>query len=152
MKSGKKVMTILLFLMSLVLIVFLTFQNTSKSGALSEHILDSIYRFEERTGLYKYPFVGYMMLDYIHFRKIGHFVEYFILGLSSMFLFRKSKHGFLKAAGLCALISFSDQLIKAFLPGREFDWTDFPYDIAGYLTGAFIIFIIRKIRSKRKLK
>lgn len=146
-----KIPALIFFLLSFLLIMFLTFQNTQKSGELSELVLQYIYRFEEVTNLRYIPFFRYQKLAPV-IRKLAHSVEYFLLGISSMLLFRNSKKGGWKAAALCAVISVSDQIIKSFRPGREFDWTDFPYDIAGYVLGIVIVLLINRIRTRRRQK
>lgn len=142
----KKIPELLFFLLSFFLIMFLTFQNAQKSGELSELVLRYLSGFLEATGLNTF-FPGHEMLS-LPVRKLAHTAEYFLLGISSMLLFRDSKKGFWKAAALCAVISFADQVTKSFLPGREFDWTDFPYDIVGYAAGIAIVFLF--VKKKRK--
>ena len=147
MKS-KRTLVWILFFLSLFLILALTLQNTEKSGMLSDQILDFLRWLESVTGSYKY---GYSLkrLPAPTFRKFGHTAEYFLLGLTAMLLFRKSPKGFLKAVALCAVISVCDQSIKLFVPGREFDWTDFPYDMAGYVLGAALVSHHDRKKSKK---
>lgn len=142
----KGIPALLLFLLSFFLIMFFTFQNTQKSGELSELILQYCTRFVDAAGL-KFIKVN-QIAPFI--RKLAHTAEYFLLGVASMLLFRDHPKGFLKAAALCAVISLADQTIKGFLPGREFDWTDFPFDIAGYTAGAAIVLLFGRIGSKQK--
>ena len=140
----KRLMTGVLFLLAVLLIVLLTFQNSEKSAELSDRLTDGFARFLWSAGLMKYDFIRNSGFDYVFVRKLGHTAEYFLLGIASMLLFRKSRYGLLKAAALCAVISFSDQIIKSFLPGREFDWTDFPYDFFGYVSGTAAAFFFGK--------
>ena len=142
----KKILRLILFLLVFFLILLLTFQNSEKSAELSNRIRYSFHHFHKIAGLYK--FWEYNGLP--HLRKFAHTAEYFLLGISAMLLFRESPKGFLKAVALCAVISLSDQSIKGFLPGREFDWTDFPYDIAGYALGIVIVLLISRRRTRRR--
>ena len=143
----EKLLTVILFLLALSLIVFLTFQNSGKSGELSNGITDRILHFLWESGLMKYDFIRNSDFGYVLVRKIGHIAEYFLLGMTAMLLFRKFPKALLKAVLLCAAISLLDQSVKSFLPGREFDPTDFPYDFAGYASGAFIASFFGKKRN-----
>ena len=143
----KGIPALLLFLLSFFLIMFFTFQNTQKSGELSTLILQYCFRFVEATGL---EFIKVKQIAPF-IRKLAHTAEYFLLGIASMLVFRGHPKGFLKAVVLCAVISLADQTIKGFLPGREFDWTDFPFDIAGYTAGAAIVTLFGRIGSKQEI-
>lgn len=150
MKPKRRIPALVFFVLSVLLILLLTTQNSFRSGMLSNRILDQFYRFIRRSGLYKYKFIYLFFIDYSQIRKLAHIAEYFLLGASAMLLFRKSEYAFLKAIGVCAAISFSDQFIKLFIPGREFDWTDLPYDAAGYLLGILLVLLILMIRAGRR--
>lgn len=78
-------------------------------------------------------------------RKQGHTGEYFLLGLSSFGCF--GWKGLLIDTG----VSFADQCFKGLIPVRYFDWTDIPFDMAGYVTRCFVGWVGMKIMKKRRL-
>lgn len=52
---------------------------------------------------------------------------------------------------LCAACSLFDQAHKLFVPGREFDWTDLPFDVLGYgLAIALVYGLVTVVRLVRK--
>ena len=77
-------------------------------------------------------------------RKLGHTGEYFLLGLSSYGCF--GWKGLLVDTG----VSFTDQCFKGLIPVRHFDWTDMPFDMAGYVAGCFVGWLSRKINCLRR--
>lgn len=87
-------------------------------------------------------------------RKLAHTVEYFFLGLTAMFAFYHTspRSCGLKAFGFCAVVSFLDQCLKGCLPTREFDATDFPFDIVGYVLGVWVMAVVMVMWSRRKAK
>ena len=150
MKPKRKLLAWPFFALAILLILFLTVQNSGRSGELSNRFLECVYRFIKKTGLIDHPSALFYMIGYRGIRKLAHVAEYCLLGISSMIVFGRSVNAFLKAVGLCAFISVADQFIKIFVPGREFDWTDLPYDMAGYLIGTLIVLLIIKIRTRRE--
>ena len=128
--------------LSLLLIFGLTLQNSQASKQLTENTqvaIDSVIP-SNRFSAYWWNYYNFM-------RKVGHFVEYIPLGLSSSYAF----NGW-RALAFCAVVSFVDQLIKGILPGREFDWSDMPFDFAGYVVGILIMGIVLRIRSVKTEK
>lgn len=71
-------------------------------------------------------------------RWIGHFIEYFILGLVSGAAFKKKRYALI----LCAAISLLDQVTKIFVPVRHFDPEDIPFDVIGFCSGIAITWIV----------
>lgn len=69
-----------------------------------------------------------------------------MLGLSSFGCF-----GF-KGLIVDAGVSFIDQCFKGLIPVRHFDWTDFPFDMAGYFTGCFVGYIGMKVSNRNIIR
>lgn len=78
-------------------------------------------------------------------RWVGHVIEYFVLGILVGLAVRK------KIAGLaiCMTVSFTDQILKKYVPVRHFDKADIPFDIIGYVSGLLVAWII--IFTARKI-
>lgn len=53
------------------------------------------------------------------------------------------KRPYLLAVVSCAIVSICDQLSKLVVPGREFDITDIPFDVIGYLIGILLVHVAR---------
>lgn len=73
--------------------------------------------------------------EYIALRKLAHAVEYGLLGLGAGLFFRTwvPRHPARWAILFCMACSLIDQFSKVYIPGREFDITDFPFDVMGYV-------------------
>ena len=80
-------------------------------------------------------------------RRVGHVIEYFILGLCAGIAFEKKWKGLL----LCIAVSVFDQIAKIFVPVRHFDIEDLPFDIIGYVSAiaitAVIAIAVKKCKS-----
>lgn len=127
MKNAKWV----LLAMVLGLILFLNLQDRDASMALSDRaakILAAIFPNEA---------------DWIHthIRRLGHTIEYFLLGFVCCRCF--GWKGLLLSAG----VSILDQCFKELIPVRYFDAADLPYDMIGYVLGACAGWLGRKIEK-----
>ena len=142
-KPKHSITIILLFLAALSLIFGLTLQNSQKSAELSQNVQQFLQTAFERLGI-RTNGLRILTSDNHHFRKYAHTAEFFLLGIACALLFRRSKHGFWKALLFCAVISLTDQSLKFLVPGREFDFTDFPYDAIGYVTAALLARILSR--------
>lgn len=120
----------ILLLAALGLIIFLDLMDARSTIQLSDKTSDVVVT------VVQHP-------DWIHshIRKLGHTGEYFFLGFSSYLCL--GKKGLILDMG----ISFLDQCFKSILPTRHFDWTDFPYDIVGYVLGSVMGWCCFKIIS-----
>jgi len=139
-------------ILALVLIFALTFQNSGRSAELSGKVKMLLQRITGALGLDKSPNYYFYWSD-VMVRKYAHTVEFFLLGIAAGFFFRKSKAGIVKGILLCAVVSILDQTVKGFVPEREIDWTDFPFDMLGYLSGniiAALTALIVRCRHKEK--
>lgn len=72
-------------------------------------------------------------------RRLGHTMEYFLLGLVCFRCF-----GW-KGLWICAGVSILDQCFKELIPVRHFDAGDLPYDMIGYVLGACAGWLGRKL-------
>lgn len=79
----------------------------------------------------------YWWFESAHLRKIAHTIEYFALGLAIRISVKKKWYW---CAGICFVISFVEQMVKYFLPTREFDAVDMIFDAAGYLLAMTVVF------------
>lgn len=77
-----------------------------------------------------------------HIRKLGHTIEYFLLGIACYSCF-----GW-KGLIYCGIFSILDQCFKELIPIRYFDSTDLPYDMLGYALGCCVGWAGKKIREK----
>lgn len=124
-----------------MLILGLTVQNSGDNE-----------QFSERCRVYAIRIVEHLNIDTenawwntkAHFRKIGHVIEYFILGMGLYFALRMP----ILSIILCTGVSVIDQYIKMHVPLRHFDITDIPFDVAGGVCGIFVMMII--IRCYRR--
>ncbi len=78
-------------------------------------------------------------LEFLHtlLRKAGHFSEYFILGMLSMFTVLQSKfcHKKWMGPGFCLLVASIDETIQLFVSGRSGQVSDVVLDLVGALCG-----------------
>lgn len=100
-----------------------------------------------------------LMAQVTNVRKWAHAVEFAALGLAAFWMTRSWTEGSsargrdlraaLWAAAACAAYSLLDQTHKLFVPGREFDPTDLPFDALGYASAIGAACLVAKWRSKR---
>lgn len=127
------------------LILGLTLQDANGTIALSTAIQKFTMRIAQLMGASHGMLQSSWWSDLHYFRKLAHVPEYLLLGIAVMNCFKKKKYGWLKAAALCAGISLLDELLKGFLPSREFDWTDMPFDLLGYAVGIGVVMAVGRI-------
>ena len=88
-------------------------------------------------------------LEFLHtlLRKAGHFSEYFILGILSMFTVLQSKFCHKKwiGPGFCLLVASVDETIQLFVSGRSGQVSDVLLDLVGALCGIIILIGVRKL-------
>ena len=125
--------------LSIVLIVFLTTQNSDDSLTLSQGLYFWIAGFAIINNI---DLSGSWWFTPTNIRRFAHSAEFFALGLTSnIFLNCVTENR--KKAGILTLISsfcfsLADEFIKAQVPGREFDIVDMGFDFFGYLIGIII--------------
>lgn len=81
-----------------------------------------------------------------HFRKIGHIIEYCILGIAAYLLLNKLRYAMM----ICITLSIVDQVLKIFIPQRHFDYKDLVFDAVGYVTGITVIYLTQLVIGKIK--
>ncbi len=118
------------------MILFLTTQNIHENAKISEGFRGWLVGFYERIGL---DSSDAWWNDKLAIRRLGHIIEYGLLGIGSGVAFYDSHNRFLKAVGLCIVISILDQTIKIFVPVRHFDFIDIGFDAIGTLIGIGIV-------------
>lgn len=96
-------------------------------------------------------FVGPGNLTRNMVRKIAHYAEFALLGLTLSFLFKNKHRGFLWTCGTAFLAAFLDETIQIF-SGRGPMIADVWLDLAGTVTTAGIFFLIRYLRNRKGSK
>lgn len=132
MKSGKAKWCLLIAALGLILL--LNLQGKDATMALSNKfsdILQTVFK------------VDSVWIE-THIRKLGHTIEYFLLGFACYCCFGR------KGLIYCAVFSVLDQCFKELIPVRYFDSTDLPYDMLGYVLGCCVGWVGKKIREKRR--
>ena len=137
----KKYVSILLLVLALLLIIAFTLQPGSASAALAMHFDNVIAEVNNKLNNTTADWYS----SYILVRKFSHSVEYLLMGVASSFFFLVwgKKRPFLLAVVFCAVVSICDLLSKIVVPGREFDITDIPFDVMGYLIGILFVYVAR---------
>ena len=123
-----------LLIAALGLILLLNLQGKDATMALSDkvgNILEAVFKVDSL-------WIG------THIRKLGHTMEYFLLGFACYCFF-----GW-KGLLFCAVFSVLDQCFKELIPVRYFDATDLPYDMLGYVLGCCAGWAGKKIRGRRR--
>ena len=129
------------------LIYVLTFQPSTGSVELSEgfrQFFMQLFKIDSAGNVPRWAVDGHW------FRTLMHIPEYLLLGTAVAIAFDNKK----LCMGICAAIGLLDELIKIWLPGREFDPVDLGFDIIGAAAGiAFVGIIVLIIhRSRRTVK
>lgn len=137
----KNLMKFIPLLVVLIAILLLTLQRPEGTKALSNETRQTLVRIYEKFNLD--PNEAWWNSQ-LRIRCLAHTVEYFALGLAAGLVFKKKRYALL----LCIVISFTDQLIKIFVPTRHFDWHDFPFDLTGFGSAILIMWIISRTRNE----
>lgn len=123
-----------LLIAALGLILLLNLQGKDATMALSNKVCD----------IFRTVFKIDSTWINTHIRKVGHIMEYFLLGFACYCCF-----GW-KGLIYCAALSVLDQCFKELIPVRYFDATDLPYDVLGYVPGCCVGWVGKKIKEKRR--
>ena len=121
--------------------------NTPKNVAMSEEFRKLLVRACERLGIRSDAWWN----SSSGIRKLGHVLEYGLLGIASGIAFIDFGHRFKGTAialSLCLTVSVLDQVSKIFVPIRHFDWTDIPFDIVGGIIGIGIVLVVTMVMKK----
>ena len=84
-------------------------------------------------------------------RKLGHVMEYGLLGMASAIAFfdgHRAVKSVVISLAFCVAVSVLDQVVKIFVPIRHFDVTDLPFDAIGSVAGILFITVIGMIFSR----
>ncbi len=126
--------------------------SAAESGGICEKIL-ALFDFYRSAA----PEAKAEMLESFNnlFRSLAHFGVFFLLSLSSAFMWKAWDIGWPSSAALitAALYAVTDELHQLFVPGRAFQFTDILIDLAGAFLAAlifFLIFFFRRGRDRRK--
>ena len=129
-------------------IFFLTFQSQPDTTELSmkfQSMLMSLYG-EENIPLW--------VNSMIFLRSIAHIPLYFILSLAGFISFRLYGVRYVRSIVITLILSvcvgLCDEMIKMYIPGREFDMVDWLLDITGILSGLGTVMLVRLILSGLK--
>ena len=131
--SNKRVLSTLILILTILIVLFFTFQKPERSRDLSETV---------RTWLSS---VG-INVDYKTLRSNIHIPEYFIVGLAVCNFCRLRGWKIWPGIILACVIGILDESVKILLPGREFDAVDMIKDWLGVLVAAIIVFLIKSER------
>lgn len=115
------------------MILFLTTQNIQDNAKISEGVRGLLVKVYEKIGLESSTT---WWNNKLAVRRLGHVIEYGLLGIASTIAFIDShRSGVFKAIGLCLIISVIDQIVKIFVPVRHFDIVDIGFDLIGAVIG-----------------
>ena len=141
-------------LLTMILIFYLTTQSVHETISITRKAVDMV---PEAFPDHRELLIKRLRLD--NPRRMAHIYEFGLLGICSelAFLFypeyqkNKSSHRrwimgpSMAAILLCGMYSFSDQVHKRYIPGREFDPYDLVLDAAGYVSTAALIYLLTRI-------
>lgn len=130
-------------------VLFFTFQGPHETVSLSEHVREWAIK------------IGYKG-DMLQFRSDIHLVEYFIVGIVSSLFCLAMGWRIWAAAIIGCSFGLIDEIIKIFLPTREFDLIDLGKDFIGVWIATIIVLLLsnlvqdkyktRKKGSKEKIE
>ena len=75
-------------------------------------------------------------------RKYAHYIEYFILGIISFFVFKNTEHQILNSFLLCYINASIDEIHQYFIEGRHCRVKDVCIDVLGSLTSILLVSLI----------
>ena len=134
-------------------IIGLTLQNIEQTGNLTNSVRQTIIATAESNGITREQVVESWWSNPNLLRKSAHFFEFLWLGVTTMFGVINSwdRKQINISIAICLGVSLLDQIVKNFVPGREFDLTDLPLDFLGYMVGSYLIlFIYRRLIKEKK--
>ena len=133
---------------AVVIIAALTLQYTPRNVEMSEKFRIALVGFCSRLGL---DSSTAWWNSGSGIRKLGHIIEYGILGTASTIAFFDSHRvikGVLISMAFCVAVSVVDQVVKIFVPIRHFDVMDLPFDAVGSVLGIIFITVVGVMISK----
>lgn len=128
------------------MILFLTTQNIQDNAKISEGFRGLLVKVYEKVGVESSTA---WWNDKLAVRRLGHVIEYGLLGIASSIAFIDShKRGVIKAIALCLIISVLDQVVKIFVPVRHFDVVDIGFDLIGAVIGIGITIGLMRLMKR----
>jgi len=138
---AKKIISIIPAVLVILLIAAFTLQPGEASSALTMRFVRVVAGINNRMNNTQADW----SISFSLVRKFAHSFEYLAMGGAAVCccLVWVRRHPYLVAVVFCVVVSICDQLSKIAVPGREFDITDIPFDVMGYLIGIMAFYIIR---------
>lgn len=135
----KKYLKLILLILWLGIIYYFSSQDGTTSGNLSNGLLFNIASFINVQNI-----VIFVEKYGTIFRKLAHFIEYFVLAILLFVNFREytNKDVRLIVVMLCALYATTDELHQLFVSGRAFALLDILIDSFGSFVGTFLIHLL----------
>lgn len=141
----KRIFYLILTILIISFIFYNSIKNGQESSDASRTILNYINHFFEMIGT-EISVTGYFV------RKMAHFIEFFVLGISAMLLFDSFLGLKIEILGyplfLCTITPILDEYIQSFSIGRSSQVSDVLIDFSGAFLGILLIFIILVIKNK----
>lgn len=137
----KKIVRFIPILAVIIGIIALTLQKTSQNVMLSEGFRIWFAKTLSTLGI-EGDNAWWNTSDSI--RRIGHVIEYFVLGFVSAIALRRKWI----AGLLCIVVSLVDQMMKSFVPPRHFDIYDMGFDLCGTISAILIICVFEIARKE----
>jgi VanZ family protein len=147
-----KIATLILLVAAVFIIVWFTSKTGEESHRTSQWLAKKIENFIGRHFTIDRRDVFWTSTLNAILRKVGHFVEFFFLGMTAatflILVFPRKRFSALSAIALCALTALLDEFRQSFVAGRTPQWLDVKLDMVGSLCGITLVFIIWIIYSK----
>lgn len=134
----KKVFKYIPIALAIILILALTLMNTPRNVEMSEQFRGLLVKGFSKLGM---SAEGAWWNSSSGVRKLGHVIEYGLLGIGSAIAVEKKRWAIL----ICVGVSMLDQAVKVLVPIRHFDWTDIPFDIIGAVIGILLVTVIQRV-------
>lgn len=124
-------------------IFFLTFQSQPDTSEISRKFQRLLMSFYDRGNIPAW------VKNMTFLRTFAHVPLYFFLSVSaysSFWLYGvKFRRSLMISLLLSVCVGLFDEMIKIFIPGREFDIVDWTFDIAGIIAGLCAVMLVRLI-------
>lgn len=156
-----KIVTLILLVAAVFIIVWFTSKTGEESHRTSKWLAKKIENFIGRHFTIDRSDVFWTSTLNAILRKVGHFVEFFFLGMAAaaflILAFPQKRFSALSAMGLCALTALLDEFRQSFVAGRTPQWLDVKLDMVGALFGIALVFIVwivysRMMRYRNRIK
>ena len=138
-----KLVTILKHVLPILVVIGLIFYLTTQSPHDTRQLSDGMQIYllsmiPDSTARWTY--------DLHWFRTLLHVPLYFLLGIAAGL----ARPRFWQAAVICSVIALADEILKIYLPTREFQAIDLVFDAIGFLIGITLVIIYRKTKKAKQ--